>query len=438
MKKFFILSFLLFVPFAATAETLKMKDGTLVSGSIVSQTEYTLNLATSYGTITLNQREIEQILPDKHRLILKGGTQLVGVILDMDEFNIKLQTDDGSIVHVDVPQIVTIEAYDYDRGNAQQEFVEKQIQHEQQLQAQAAAQATLPAGKVAGAGGLTFDADIDQVFEAKTATVVNGQVQTPSAQVQTVAPRPLSDEEMFLKNVKSGAISQQDYATQAKQELSASKKSAPAEQKPTKRVERNFSKYFSIQTGVMPLDLKASGPVAVGSGTRDLPEEGLDIGGTSIVVSGKFLWRVKESNLWLGPTLLFANVPKNEFSFTNSIETIEAQSNGSMLAAGLAANYYLNPNHRFSFYLTASAQYEMLSLNYNGETTPAGSTTYTSFSNSLSATGPAGAAGLGVETWVDDLMIGLEVRQEFAPRKDELKKSAASNTVIQAQLSWKF
>jgi len=43
-----------------------------------------------------------------------------------------------------------------------------------------------------------------------------------------------------------------------------------------------------------------------------------------------------------------------------------------------------------------------------------------------------------METWVDDLMLGVEVRQVFASRQDELKKSASSNTVIQAQLSWKF
>lgn len=77
------------------AETIKMKDGELISGSILSQTEYTLNLATSYGNITLNQREIEAILPDKHRLILKGGTQLVGVILDLDEFNLNSRPTTG-------------------------------------------------------------------------------------------------------------------------------------------------------------------------------------------------------------------------------------------------------------------------------------------------------------------------------------------------------
>ena len=67
MKKHTLLtlSFLLGALCALQAETLKMKDGTLISGSILSQTEYTLNLATSYGNITLNQRDIEQILPDK-------------------------------------------------------------------------------------------------------------------------------------------------------------------------------------------------------------------------------------------------------------------------------------------------------------------------------------------------------------------------------------
>ena len=183
------------------AETIKMKDGNLISGSIVSQTEYVLNLATSYGTITLNQREIDQILPDKHRIILKGGSQLVGQILDLDEFNLKLKTDDGAVVNIDMPQIVTVETYDYDRGeNAQKEFVEKAQEQAAQREAHAAAVAagTASAGVVA-AGGLTFDNDIDQVFDTQKATVVNGQVvsnQAPGTAVQPTAP--MSDEEAFL------------------------------------------------------------------------------------------------------------------------------------------------------------------------------------------------------------------------------------------------
>ena len=438
MKKFVFLFLFFLFTLPALAETLKMKDGTLISGSIISQTEYTLNLATSYGTVTLNQREIEQILPDKHRLVLKGGTQLIGVILDMDEFNLKLQTDDGTTVNVDMPQIVSIEAYDYDRGqHAQQEFVEQQQRAQQQAAAAAAAAATAAqTGTVQGAGGLTFDSDINQVFGAQKATVVNGQVQTPQAQTVQAAPRPLSDEEAFLKNVKTGAVSQQEYAAKAKEELAAKKPAKEKKSAPVKHLEKNYSKYFSVQAGVMPLDLNVSGTVSLGSYQLDLGDNKVDVGGTSVAVSSKFLWRIKESNLWLGPTVGFANIGARNFSHNFGTGTIDARTNGTLLSLGAAANYYLNPQNRFAFYLTAAAQYEMLSLEYNGEINNGGTTSY--FNDSISSNGPSGSAGIGVETWVDDLMLGVEVRQVFAPRKDELKKSAASNTVIQAQLSWKF
>ena len=39
----------------------------------------------------------------------------MGVIVDLDEFNLKLQTDDG-IVNIDMPQIANIEVYDYDQA----------------------------------------------------------------------------------------------------------------------------------------------------------------------------------------------------------------------------------------------------------------------------------------------------------------------------------
>lgn len=444
MKKSFAFLCALCCAAVLNAETLKMKNGDLITGSILSQTEYTLNLATSYGNITLNQREIEEILPDKHRLILKGGTQLIGVILDMDEFNLKLQTDDGATVNVDMPQIVSIETYDYDRGeNAQQQAVEQQIKREQQQiaeQAQAAARAETR--QVEAAGGLSFDSDIDQVFDAKKATVVNGEVVTPSAAVQQAAPRPLTDEEAFLRNVKTGAVTQQEYASAAKQDLS-SKKPAKAEAKPAKRPkEKDFSKYFSVQAGAMALDLQLANSARPGFENE---EGSADVGGTSIAVSSKFLWRVKESNLWLGPVVGVGNVPNNSFEDRDpavlnqnekdiangdepSYPDPKVKTSGQILTFGAAANYYLNPNSRFAFYLTGTAAYEMLTLNYRGEMN----------SESIKSNGFAGSVGLGVETWVDDVMIGLEARQVFAQRSDKLKDSASSNTVIQAQLSWKF
>ena len=443
-KSVFAVLCLLCLACAVQAETIKMKSGEFISGSILSQTEYTLNLATSFGTITLNQREIEQILPDKHRIILKGGTQLVGVILDLDEFNLKLQTDDGATVNVDMPQIVSIEAYDYDRGqNAQKEFVEKTQQVQQaKEEAKQAAAAKGAAPVVEAAGGLTFDSDIDQVFAAQKATVVNGSVVTPSATVTQAAPKLLTDEEAFIKGVKTGAVSQTDFAKAAKEELNKKKVVQPAVKTADKPREKDFSKYFAIQAGAMPLDLKLDNSTRDG---YDAQDDSIDVGGTSAAVSSKFLWRVKESNLWAGPVLGIANIANASFADQDpAVQAANAadssagrepsypdptvRTSGQILTLGAAANYYLNPNSRFVFYVTASAMYEMLTLNYRGEMQ----------SNSIKSNGFAGGAGVGVETWVDDIMLGLEARQVFAQRSGELKNSAASNTVIQAQFSWKF
>lgn len=443
-KSVFAVLCLLCLACAVQAETIKMKSGEFISGSILSQTEYTLNLATSFGTITLNQREIEQILPDKHRIILKGGTQLVGVILDLDEFNLKLQTDDGATVNVDMPQIVSIEAYDYDRGqNAQKEFVEKTQQVQQaKEEAKQAAAAKGAAPVVEAAGGLTFDSDIDQVFAAQKATVVNGSVVTPSATVTQAAPKLLTDEEAFIKGVKTGAVSQTDFAKAAKEELNKKKVVQPAVKTANKPREKDFSKYFAIQAGAMPLDLKLDNSARDG---YDAQDDSIDVGGTSAAVSSKFLWRVKESNLWAGPVLGIANIANASFADKDpAVQAANAadisvgrepsypdptvRTSGQILTLGAAANYYLNPNSRFVFYVTASAMYEMLTLNYRGEMQ----------SNSIKSNGFAGGAGVGVETWVDDIMLGLEARQVFAQRSGELKNSAASNTVIQAQFSWKF
>ncbi len=437
MKKFFAI-ILSFAAVGVFAETIKMKDGNLITGSIIEQTEYVLKLTTSYGTITLNQKEIEQILPDKHRIVLKGGSQLIGQIVDLDEFNLKLKTDDGAVVNIDMPQIVSVEAYDYDRGqDAQKEFVEKTQEKEAAQQAHNAAVAAGAAtAGVAAAGGLTFDNDIDQVFDAQKATVVNGQVVTPTAAATQTAPatKPLSDEEAFVKGVKTGAVSQQEYAAAAKEELSNQKpqKTPKTEKKaPKLHNEADYHKYFAVQVGAMPLDLKLDNSQRAGYSAGDK----YDVGGTSVAVSSKFLWRVKGSRLWLGPELGIGSIGNHNFVDKDpaavadpTIVDPQVKTSGQIFRGGVAANFYINPQSRFAFYLTGSALYEMLHVNYRGELQ----------SEKISSNGFAGAVGLGVETWVDDLMLGVEVREVFAQRQKELKDSSAANTVIQAQLSWKF
>ena len=419
------------------AETIKMKDGTLVSGSILSQTQHTLNLATSYGNITLNQREIEQILPDKHRIILKGGSQLVGVIADMDEFNLTLQTDDGTTVHIDMPQIISIETYDYDRGqNAQKEFVEKKQEAAAVAAAAVAVQQTAATQTVAAEGGLTFDSDINQVFGTQKATVVNGQVVTPSAQqAAQPATRPMTDEEAFLKGVKTGEISQQEYAAAAKEELLKKNQNKKSKKEPRRRPsETEFSKYFSLQAGIRQIDLKLNNANRGDYWTE--ADKGINVGGTGAAISGQFLWRIHDSNLWVGPKLGIANVPSHTFADKDkevvdnptSFPDPQAHTSGQMLDIGAVAHYYITPKSKFALYAMASAEYEILKLNYRGELN----------STSLNSNSLAASAGLGVETWVDDLMLGLEVREVYAKRSGDLSASSELNIVAQVQLSWKF
>lgn len=431
MKRSIALFTALLTAAALQAESIKLKDGTILSGSILSQTQYTLNLATSYGTVTLNQKEIEQILPDKHRILLKGGTQLVGVILDLDEFNLKLQTDSG-VVNIDMPQIANIEVYDYDQGEKQQQqYVEQKI--ETAAQAAQKQQQIAQTGTVEAAGGLSFDSDIDKVFDAQNATVVGGRVvtQTPTQPVTPTAqaPKMLSDEEAFLKGVKSGTVTQQEFAAAAKTELASKKQ--PKKESPLKN-EKNFNKYLAIQLGAMPLDLQLNVSKLPGFEGQTEPK---DLSGTSVVVAGKFLWRVMDSNFWLGPTLSIANIDGVDFpdldpnaADPSHYPNPTVKTSGQIFNIGLAANYYINPQHRFAFYLTGNAGYEMLSLNYRGEVE----------SRSFKSNGISASAGAGVETRIDDLLLGLEVRQQFVTRNDELEDSATSNTVFSAQASWKF
>lgn len=431
------------------AETIKLKNGRLVSGSILSQTEYTLNLATSYGNITLNQRDIEQILPDKYRVHLKGGTQLIGSVLDMDEFNLKLQTDDG-IVNIDMPQIIGMETYDYDQGQEQQQFVQQKVE-QQEAARQAAQTAAAPAADmqqrrtepVPAAGGLQFDEDIDRVFETKKPQVVNGAVVTPETSYRTYeqAPaKPLTDEEAFLKGVKTGAVTQQQYAAAAKQELSA-KKTAPKKETEKQKKESQTNKYFAVEIGAMPLDLKLDVSDRAGYAEGDSQ----DVGGTSVVASAKFLWRVADSNLWLGPAFSLANISNSSFDdldpdVASANADAEAagrsipypdptvKTSGQILNLGATANYYLNPRGRVAFYLTASAGYEMLTLNYRGEMK----------SDTVKSNGFSFSGGVGAEMLVDDVLLGLEARQVFASRSGELKDSSSSNTAVLARVSWKF
>lgn len=464
MKKqiFFLISLFLFT--LVRAETIKLKDGSFVSGSITSQTEYTLNINSAYGLIVLNQREVEAILPDKHRVHLKGGTELVGVILDIDEFNLKLQTDDG-MVNIDMPQIVSIEVYDYEQGDAvQKNIAQRQAQQaaqeaERTRQAALAAAAATATGAAASqvigttentsAGGLNFDADIEKVFDSKKPEIVNGQVQTvreiSAADIRAQRAAQMSEEEAFLKGVspkeREAAIAQ--TAEAARSGKLEQIKNAEAK-KATRPKEAATNKLFSLAVGAQGNKLKLDNSERPGFENTSP----YNVGGTSVRVEASFLWRLKSSNFWLGPSLALANIPKSSFddldpAITEANNTATTNGNpqpyppgsdlsvstsGQMIDIMLKTQYYFNPDNLFSVYAVAAGGYRFLTLNYRGVIK----------GDNINKGAALGLAGLGVQTRWDDVLIGLEVTEHFTPYSGDFKDSSAANTVASLTFNWKF
>ena len=451
MKKyiFLILSFLFLSPLFA--ETIKLKDGTFVSGSITSQTEYTLNIRTSYGPVVLNQREVEAILPDKHRVFLKGGTQLIGVITDLDEFNLKLQTDEG-IVNIDMPQIVSVELYDYEQGDAAKKTIE-QHQADQKAKEEAAlstgaAAAAAAEGASATEGELSFDADIEKAFDAKKPEIVNVQVQTvreiSAADIRAQQAAAMSDEEAFLKGVTPSQQSQIEQTAQAARSGKLDKIKQTEAKKAKRPKDANSNKFFSLSVGAQSNKLKLDNSDRLGFENKDP----YDVGGTSIRAEATFMWRLKSSNFWLGPSLAIANISKNSFTDEDPAikeandsadakhqplpyppgSDLDVETSGQMVDILLKGTYYFNPDHLFSVYATAAGGYRFLTLNYRGVIQ----------ADTLNTGSALGMAGLGVQTYLDDVLVGLEIAEHFSPYSNKFKKSAVANTVVSLTFSWKF
>lgn len=445
MRKYTCLIAVLFLGVLAGAETVKLKDGSFVSGSITNQTQYTINMSTSYGPIILNQKEVEAILPDQHRIHLKGGTQLVGVILDLDEFNLKLQTDEG-VVNIDMPQIVSIEVYDHEQGSEMQKNIEqRQAAAQAQQEALAATTAAAATGTVAAdtaTGGLNFDDDIEKVFDAQKPDIVNGQVQTvkeiSAADIRAQrAAQQLSEEEAFLKGSSAQTIEQQAQDARSGKLAKAQKTEAKKAARPK---EITTNKYFTLAIGAQTNDLKLDNSKQAGFEGTDP----YDVGGTSVHLEGAFLWRVKNSNLWAGPALALANISKNSFTDLdpnvvngNNQSMIDhgylaydpdVSTNGQMIDLMARADYFFNPKSLFVVYTTVSGGIRFLTLNYHGGIR----------GTNISASVPFGKAGIGVQTYWDDLLIGLEVTEHFASYSGKFKKSSGTSTTASLTFGWKF
>ena len=409
MKKKILLLIFILIPFLAKAEAIKLKNGLIINGSIIGQSEYVLNIKTSYGTIAINQREVQKIMPDLHRIILKGGGEYIGNIVDMDEFNLSLNTDKG-LINIDVPQISSMEIYDYNEAEKQKNY----IQTKQELEAKAAselaqtnAQASqseqdkvkAAAGSSVSAGGLEFDADLEKLFPSKPIVEAPKDVyvvfDNKKNQEQPEENKPVKQEE------------KQDENTQAfKKDYS----------------KNNLEIFLGYQHSPLKLDLTEHGLSKEENITSD-----------NIAFGVSYLRKINK-RFWLGGDFSMGMLSKYNFA-PDAITKIE--TSGQVYNLDLKANYYLNPQDLTRVYLQAGTGFNSVNINKNLNTFNAGSwiqeDTKTISSNNISA-----LFGLGIERSIEDLNLGLEVKGRYSAYSGKLKESQGLSLLIAAKINWFF
>ena len=412
MKKTFLFLILTFIPFLLNAEAIKLKNGLIINGSIIGQTEYVLNIKTSYGTIAVNQREVEKIMPDLHRIILKGGGEFIGNIVDMDEFNLSLNTDNG-LVNIDVPQISSMEIYDYNEAEKQKNYVQTKHELEEQA-AQALAQKTghasqleeakvkAAAGSSISESGLEFDSDLEKLFPSKPV------VEAP-------------------KDVYVRFDNKNNKENKEEEKQEEPKKEEKKIDETSQEFKKDYSKNnFEVFLGYQNLPLKL-----------DLTEHGLsekeNISSSNIAFGISYL-RKMNKRLWLGGALTMGMLSKHNFE--PDTET-KIETSGQVYNIDLKANYYLNPASITRFYLQGGAGLNSVNVSKNSSTLVSGNWVQND-TQEISSSNISALFGFGVERSIDDLNLGLEVKGRYSAYSSKLKESGNLSFLVAAKINWFF
>lgn len=423
MKKFLIFLFFVTISLPAFCEAIKLKNGLIINGSIVDRTEYVLKVQTSYGVIALNQREIEKIMPDLHRVLLKGGGEYVGTVVDLDDFNLSLNTDNG-LINIDVSQISSMEVYDYEEAAKQKKYVENKIEQENKIAQEENTKKDL-AVKNLDTSGLSFDDDLEKVFPSKPQ-----ETETVKYIYKTHDDTP--------EQIKAAAEekAEKEALTPAEQEQKIKEEALSFDQNKKRKSGKN---YFAVQAGVLNSSLQV-----------DLTDLGgpadFEVSGNNISFGLSYMRKFSDY-FWYGGGFSFGMLAKNNVVYqhgANVKDQRDTEITGQVYDINALFNLYLNPKDPLRFYLTGGVGYSSIGIgkSYSDylEDSPGSGTwkwgpiekqdkTYSAFNGNF---------GVGLEWAIDDINIGLETRLKYMPLKNELSNSSKTSILITLKASWFF
>lgn len=418
------------LPLICGAEAIKLKNGTIINGSILDRSEYILRVQTAYGPISINQREIESIMPDLHRVLLKGGGEFVGTVVDLDEFNLSLNTDSG-LVNIDVSEIASMEVYDYESAEKQHKYIAKKQEIEQaakeeeekkteqakaDLSGAGAGVVTEQAGKAVSSGGLSFDDDLEKVFPSKPEVV---EPKITYKYHTNEAAKPEQEEE------EKPVLTEQEKRQEEQEEALVT---AQIKKKDTGK------NYFAVNVGAVVTNLKIDTSAYGGR------EESVNGGNVAFSVA---YMRKLTSRLWLGGSIGYGMLAKKDFEYDlNATDKMHIETSGQMYDINLLANFYLNTKSALRFYLTGGTGYTSASEELSpSEYKDVGSGVWswvTKETNSVSSGNINAVFGIGAEYAVDDINLGLEVKGKYFAFKDELENSSKLSVYATLKASWFF
>lgn len=434
MKRFLFLTLtLLLLPFLCRAEAIKLKNGTIINGSILDRGEYILRVQTSYGPISINQREVEAIMPDLHRVLLKGGGEFVGTVVDLDEFNLSLNTDSG-LVNIDVADISSMEVYDYESAEKQKKYITKKQELEEAAKQEAAAKAeeqnaavqkaseSAATAAAVSSSGLSFDDDLEKVFPSKPEVV-----------------EPKITYKYHVHNSEQAAKEEPEEEEEAPVLTEAEKKQQEQEAYLiTEQIKKKDTgkNYFAVHVGALTSDLKLN--------LEDYGGKEEDIGGTNVAFSVAYM-RKLSNRLWLGGGIGYGMLSKNEFEYPlTGEEKMYVETSGQVYDVNVLMNFYLNTQSALRFYLTGGLGYTSASVEetpskYELQNTETGGYGWTTQeSNTISSGNFNAVFGLGAEYAIDDVNLGLEVKGKYFSFKDELENSSKMSVYTTLKVSWFF
>ena len=415
MKKFLLfLSLFLFAFTQAGAEAIRLKNGVIINGSIISRTEYVLTVKTAHGTISINQREVDAILPDLHRVLLKGGGEYVGTVLDLDEFNLSLKTDKG-VVNIDVASISSMEIYDYGEAEKQQKYIEKKKELEQEAlaslpkSADASQAAAVAAGGSLSTSGLSFDSDLEKVFPSKPVEVAPEQHY--NYRLHTFQGEEIKEEAAQEEKPLAPILDEEETIDQSKKKDNS---------------KHNFALNAGIINTALKLNLSKDGG----------PAE-FDMGGTAVAFGASYMRRLT-SHFWAGGAFSFGLVPIEYITINNTPGSeVEMKASGQVIDIDLFLNYYINPKSDTRFYLLGGLGYNMLNIEKN-KVENTGTMWVTAPTANASASGFSFLGGAGVERSIQDINVGLEIIARKNSYGGDLSGSRDINYFVSLKASWFF